>query len=182
MLTPYQQQRRDRFLAAPVMPAPSSWRLVLEAPVGGLQGIGFAADPISGNDLVMVVSLDGHGLFDAFTGEKIARDRDPDPDSSTPDADPDLACPGLGPLAGQRIRIAGLFGGDSHATMMTAGPSTSSAPTGPMIASCSPPTAAATKGRPEGTGGTSSTPTTPSFAQPASRRQGGPWPSPPVVT
>jgi hypothetical protein len=29
---------------------------------------------------------------------------------------PDLSCPGLGPLAGTRIRIAGLFGGGLHAT------------------------------------------------------------------
>jgi hypothetical protein len=64
----------------------------------------------------MVVSLDGHGLIDSLTAEKIARDRNPDPDSSTPDADPDLTCPGLGPIAGERVRIAGLFGGGLHAT------------------------------------------------------------------
>jgi hypothetical protein len=116
MLTPYQQQLRDRFLMAPVMPAPPPWRPVAPIPVGGLQGIGFATDPVSGNDLVMVVSLDGHGLFDALTAERIARDRNPDPDSSTPDADPDLVCPGLGPIAGERVRIAGLFGGGLHAT------------------------------------------------------------------
>lgn len=59
----------------------------------------------------MVVSTDGHGLFDAFTGEKIARDRDPDPGTSTPDRHPDLVCPGLGPITGVPVRIAGLFGG-----------------------------------------------------------------------
>jgi hypothetical protein len=116
LLTPYQQHMRDRFLAAPVMSAPSPWLLVAQIRVGGLQGIGFAADPATGNDLAMVVSLDGHGLFDSLTAEKIARDRNPDPDSSTPDAVPDLACPGLGPIAGERVRIAGLFGGGLHAT------------------------------------------------------------------
>lgn len=35
--------------------------------------------------------------------------------------------------------------------------------------------------RPEEPGGASSTPTTPSFAQPDSRRQGAPWLSPPAV-
>ncbi len=67
----------DRLLAAPVVPAPEPWRPVFEyeygVPVGGLLGIGFASHPDSGIDLVMVVSRDGHGLFDAVTGEKIAR-------------------------------------------------------------------------------------------------------------
>lgn len=62
----------------------------------------------------MVVSVDGHGLFDAVTGERIARDRDPD--DSTPDSTPDLSCPGLGPVTGTRVRIAGLFGGGLHTT------------------------------------------------------------------
>lgn len=83
-LSAYQQALRDRLLAAPVMPAPEPWRSVFDyeygAPVGGLLGIGFASDPESGHDLVMVVSRYGHGLFDAVTGEKIARDRDPDPE------------------------------------------------------------------------------------------------------
>ncbi len=64
----------------------------------------------------MVVSSDGHGLFDAVTGEKIARDRDPAPEDSTPDAVGDLACPGLGPITVSRVRIAGLFGGGLHTT------------------------------------------------------------------
>ncbi|MFJ2007517.1 hypothetical protein ACWHLZ_28820 [Streptomyces chartreusis] len=107
---------RNRLLAAPVVPAPEPWRRVAFEPVGGLLGIGFASHPDSGRDLVMVVSHDGHGLFDAVTGEKIARDRDPDPVDSTPDAVADLSCPGLGPVAGGRVRIAGLFGGGLHTT------------------------------------------------------------------
>ncbi|MGI5170689.1 hypothetical protein ACQEU3_40705 [Spirillospora sp. CA-253888] len=114
----YRQQLRRRYLEAPVMPAPAPWRPVPihTTPVGGLWGIGFALHPADGRDLVMVVSVDGHGLLDALTGEKIARDRDPDPDTSTPDASPDLSCPGLGPIAGTRVRIAGLFGGGLHTT------------------------------------------------------------------
>lgn len=116
MITEYQRQLRDRLLAAPVMAPPAPWRPVLDnrTPVGGLQGIGFGIHPDTGRDLVMVVSTDGHGLFDAATGEKIARDRDPDPDTSTPDDSRDLTCPGLGPLAGTRVQIAGLFGGGLH--------------------------------------------------------------------
>src|SRR3977135_2635501 len=97
LLSDYQRRLRDRFLAASVLPAPAPWQPVLDhrTPIGGLLGIGFAIHPDDGHDLVMVVSPDGHGLFDAVTGEKIARDRDPDPDTSTPDASPDLTCPGL---------------------------------------------------------------------------------------
>lgn len=117
MLTPHQQELRDRFLSAPVIPAPKPWRLVRSRPtlVGGLVGIGFAIDPVSGRDLVMVISHSGHGLFDSTNGDRIARDEDPDPDSSMPDST-DLSCPGLGPVAGTRIPIAGLFGGGLHTT------------------------------------------------------------------
>ncbi|MFE7168464.1 hypothetical protein [Streptomyces sp. NPDC057616] len=123
-LSPYQQAMRQRLLAAPVVPAPEPWRRIAYAPVGGLLGIGFASHPVGGQDLVLVVSHDGHGLFDAVTGEKIARDRDPDPDADRDaeaedgnrDADPAEWCAGLGPIAGSRVRVAGLFGGGLHAT------------------------------------------------------------------
>lgn len=119
-LSAYQQTLRDRLLAAPVVPAPEPWRLVFEykygVPIGGLLGVGFASHPESGHDLVMVVSRDGHGLFDAVSGKKIARDRDPDDEDSTPNTAADLTCPGLGPIAGSRVHIAGLFGGGLHTT------------------------------------------------------------------
>ncbi|MFB8757768.1 hypothetical protein ACFV46_09370 [Streptomyces sp. NPDC059852] len=100
---------------APVVPAPEPWRGVFApaygVPVGGLVGIGFATHPDSGHDLVLAVSHSGHGLFDAVTGERIARDDDPDPEDALPDEASGLSCPGLGPIAGSRVRIAGLFGG-----------------------------------------------------------------------
>jgi hypothetical protein len=104
-LSPYQRDLRDRLSSVPVLPAPAPWQPVFEpcAAVGGLLGIGFATHPDSGNDLLMVVSTAGHGLFDADTGERIARDRDPDPETGTPDAAADLTCPGLGPVAGSRV-------------------------------------------------------------------------------
>ncbi|GAA4666338.1 hypothetical protein [Streptomyces youssoufiensis] len=118
MLSDYQRRLRERFLSVPVVAPPDPWRPVPNGliPVGGLLGIGFALAPDDGRDLVMVVSAGGHGLFDTVTGEKIARDRDPDPEDDTPDAAPDLSCPGLGPIASTRVRIAGLFGGGLHAT------------------------------------------------------------------
>ena len=50
VLSDYQQRLRDRFLAAPVVPAPPPWRPVLDnrTPIGGLQGIGFAVHPEDG--------------------------------------------------------------------------------------------------------------------------------------
>lgn len=117
-LSPYQLALRNRILDAPQVPAPAPWTFVTGRciPVGGLLGIGFASHPDSGHDLVVVVSHDGHGLFDALTGEKVARDRDPGREDSTPDADTELWCQGLGPVAGTRVRIAGLYGGGLHMT------------------------------------------------------------------
>ncbi|MER7333586.1 MULTISPECIES: hypothetical protein [unclassified Micromonospora] len=101
------------------MPAPPPWRPPAgrfpTVAVGGLLGIGFAVDPADGHDLLMVVSSQGRGLFDAPTGKRIARDRDPDPDLHEPSG-PDLSCPGIGPLAGSHVRIAGLYGGGLHTT------------------------------------------------------------------
>ncbi|MGC5342090.1 hypothetical protein, partial [Streptomyces sp. DT171] len=85
-------------------------------PTTGVYALSLTGRTLPDAALVMVVSVDGHGLFDTVTGEKIARDRDPDPDGSTPDAVPDLSCPGLGPIASTRVRIAGLFGGGLHTT------------------------------------------------------------------
>ncbi|PZF93155.1 hypothetical protein [Micromonospora deserti] len=119
MLSDYQQRLREKFMAAAVVAPPPPWRHVDQTrqyvPVGGLQGVGFGAHPQTGGDLLMVVSMDGFGLFDAETGAKIARDRNPDPDDAEPSG-PELSCPGIGVLAGSRIRIAGLFGGGLHAT------------------------------------------------------------------
>ncbi|MFD9685552.1 hypothetical protein ACFXPX_23370 [Kitasatospora sp. NPDC059146] len=112
VLTPFQQQLRDRILAAEVIPPPAPWRQVGRGivPVGGLLGIGFAVHPDTGHDLVLTVSSSGHGLFDAVTGEKLEREYDPEED---PDG-PDLSCPGLGPVASLRIPVAGLWGGGLH--------------------------------------------------------------------
>ncbi|MDQ1051587.1 hypothetical protein QFZ76_009823 [Streptomyces sp. V4I2] len=179
-LSAYQRAMRNRLLAAPVVPAPEPWQPVFEyaygVPVGGLLGIGFATHPASGHDLVMVVSHDGHGLFDAVTGEKIARDRDPAPEDSTPDAVADLSCPGLGPITGSRVRIAGLFGGGLHTTTTDGWTLEVVTPAWPnervLLATVGCPT----RVRTEISGGTSSTRITPHSAQPASRPPDRPSP------
>ncbi|MGW2253862.1 hypothetical protein ACWCXH_27260 [Kitasatospora sp. NPDC001660] len=111
-LTPFQQRLHDQVTSAEVTAPPEPWRPVGRGviAVGGLQGIGFATDPGSGHDLVLTVSVTGHGLFDAVTGEKLERDYDPEED---PDG-PDLSCPGLGPVADVRIPVAGMWGGGLH--------------------------------------------------------------------
>lgn len=118
MFTAHEQQIRERFLAAPLSAPPSPWRSsftpLASLTVGGLLGLGFATDPVTGRDLAMVVSQGGHGLFDAVTGALLARDRDPAPDVAEPSG-PSLTCPGLGPLAGTAVPIAGLHGGGLHA-------------------------------------------------------------------
>lgn len=174
-LSAYQQAMRKRRLAARVLPAPEPWQRIAYVPVGGLPGIGFASHPVIGHDLVMAVSHDGHGLFDAVTGEKIVRDRDPDPEDSTPDAVADLSCPWLGPVSGGRVRTAGLFGEGFTPPPRTAGHGRSSARPGRMTVSCSPPTAACpTRVPTESGGGTSSAPATPNSAHSVSRRPGRP--------
>jgi hypothetical protein len=68
-LSAYQRETRERFLTASVLPTPEPWRRIVYTPVGGLLGIGFASHPGNSHDTVVVVSHDGHGLFDAVTGE-----------------------------------------------------------------------------------------------------------------
>ncbi len=119
MLTQYQQQLRARHLSAPITTPPEPWgrqgRPGQVLAVGGLFGVGFGVHPETGTDLLMAASWSGFGLIEAATGTKIARDYEDAPDLVTP-AGPDLACPGIGVLAGTRVRMAGLFGGGLHTT------------------------------------------------------------------
>lgn len=106
---------RARFLAAPVSPPPAPWR-PSQRPViraGGLIGAGFATHPETGADLLLVASHNGLGLIDPVTGERLARD---DEDMIGWPDDADLTCPGIGPVAGTRVPMAGLLGGGLHRT------------------------------------------------------------------
>src|SRR5262249_51453755 len=80
------------------------WRPHPAYAVGGLFGVGYAA----GSDLLLVLSSQGRGVFDCVTGEKLARDHEEAHDFFDPVR---LIAEGFGPLAGQPVRIAGLFGG-----------------------------------------------------------------------
>jgi hypothetical protein len=77
LVSDYQRRLRERFLSVAETPPPAPWRPVLDRrnPIGGLLGIGFGIAPDTGHDLAVVVSTEGHGLFDAVTGEKRAHPR-----------------------------------------------------------------------------------------------------------
>jgi hypothetical protein len=95
----------ERIENTPVTDPPPAWRKVGEFAVGGLQSVGFGSPP----ELLLVVSSSGRGVFDCRTGEKVARDYDDRGDDwDRPFA---LEALGIGPLAGQWVRMAGLYGG-----------------------------------------------------------------------
>lgn len=72
--------------------------------VGGLIQVGYA----TGSDLLLVLSGNGRGVFDCLTGQKLARDYDEASDGFDPIR---LTAAGLGPIEGQTVRVAGLYGG-----------------------------------------------------------------------
>jgi hypothetical protein len=86
---------------------PEPWRKAGIHGVGGLLSVGFAEH----TDSLLVVSSQGRGVFDCHSGQRLARDHAaPDPDSDWYD-EIHLWAIGIGPLAGQKIRLAGLHGG-----------------------------------------------------------------------
>ena len=92
-------------MSAPVIcDAPKPWRRHPVYAVGGLFQVGYAAR----SDLLLVLSSQGRGVFDCISGEKIARDYAEAHDFFDPIR---LTAAGFGPLAGQTVRMAGLFGG-----------------------------------------------------------------------
>lgn len=90
-------------LAMPVSDVPPPWKSSGSSGVGGLLSVGFGR----GTDLLLVTSSQGRGVFDCFTGQRIARDRS---DETTEDS-ANLEARGIGPLEGQVIRLSGLSGG-----------------------------------------------------------------------
>lgn len=91
----------------PVAPAPAPWRPVPPVFVGGLTEIGIDTSR-DGVDLVLVVSHGGRGVV-STDGQVVARDRT---EMSDDWYDPStLTATGIGPLAGNRVRLAGLAGG-----------------------------------------------------------------------
>jgi hypothetical protein len=98
----------ENLRAWPVTVNPPGWRQVTVAAVGGLSAVGFSA---SGEGL-LVVSTSGLGVFDGASGERVARDADA-PGKIDRGS---LTAEGIGPLAGERVRVAGIHGGGLHRT------------------------------------------------------------------
>lgn len=112
-MNPHHEHLRTRFRTAPLHPPPPPWRPLPPVAVGGLTGVGFAVHPESGEDLVLVTSHQGRGVLNCVTGQRTARD--PDPEPAWPD-EHTLTCQGIGPLTGTSIQISGLLGGGLHTT------------------------------------------------------------------
>jgi hypothetical protein len=103
----------------PVCESPKSWRKKFSAAVGVIEYVGFSQNC----DCLLTVSSTGSGLWDLSTGEKIAREyyKDALPHNGgflvNPDLDArNLICRGIGPVAGEEIKIAGLDGGGLRTT------------------------------------------------------------------
>ncbi|WP_455810773.1 hypothetical protein [Pseudomonas graminis] len=84
---------------------PPEWHPCVEISVGGLTEIGFSHKH---NHLLLVISSSERGVFNCITGEKVVRDFEEYGDWYDPI---NLTCNGIGPLAGEKISIAGLCGG-----------------------------------------------------------------------
>lgn len=95
---------RQQLTDAPITDPPTPWRCVVSIGVGGLTHVGYAEN----SDTLLILSHQGRGVIDCLTGERVARD---DEEVFPGHDTPQLECPGIGPLEGQTIRIAGLTGG-----------------------------------------------------------------------
>lgn len=99
---------RARFRKAQVDAPASPWQLLADFAVGGLWAVGFAAHPKTSDELLLVASSQGRGLFDCATGDVLARD----PADDYPVTG--LACVGIDVLEGIPVPTAGLDGGGLH--------------------------------------------------------------------
>jgi hypothetical protein len=95
---------QDTGTVGPVESPPAPWGLIAEYAGGGLRQIGFVPD----SDLLLVVSSNGAGLFDCSTGVRLERDYEYELSFSE---EVQLTATGIGPVAGQQLRMAGLHGG-----------------------------------------------------------------------
>lgn len=98
------RQRFDLIETCPIVRGPSEpWRGKADLPLGGLWDVGFAID----QDLLLIVSATGRGVIDCASGTCVARDDDPDFDVDYGN----MLVPGIGPIAGEPVRVGGLHGG-----------------------------------------------------------------------
>jgi len=101
---------RDAYRRKEQAEAPAPWRRV-QVYVNGITAVGFGA----GTELLLVLTHSGLGVIDVVTGATVARKGEED--ISVDDPYPTYAT-GIGPLAGQRIPLAGLWGGGLKTTAL----------------------------------------------------------------
>jgi hypothetical protein len=85
------------------LPEPWSRRTVLA--IGGVTDVGFS----DCGRYLLVISHSGRGLFDLASGNLVARDSAPVPESDRDDFAHTVA--GFGPIEGEQVSVAGLWGG-----------------------------------------------------------------------
>lgn len=107
-MSDYTERMCARIRSLPVESPPQPWVEVSSIAVGGLLAVGVHQDEV-GREFVVVLSGSGRGVFDAVTGEKVARD------PSAMDGDwleeSQLRMQGIGPAQGEWLTIAGIWGG-----------------------------------------------------------------------
>ncbi len=97
---------------------PAPWQYMTFVHVGGLEAIGYEES----SDLLLIVSSSGRSVVDCLTGDKVARDYTETEEDLEDDWEDggevedwykpfQLLAEGIGPLAGQVIRLAGIGGG-----------------------------------------------------------------------
>lgn len=97
---------RRRIRKLRTAPAPDPWRPLPAVAVGGLAAVGFTCD----SDFLLALSSGGgRSLYDACSGERVARDHDADL-AEWLSADK-VTATGIGVAEGDRIHVAGLWGG-----------------------------------------------------------------------
>jgi len=84
--------------------APGPWREIVDLYINGIVAVGFGP----GTDLLLCYSHSGFGVVDCASGQVVARDSE---DRDLPDDPFPVWATGIGPLAGQRIPLMGLWGG-----------------------------------------------------------------------
>jgi len=89
---------RERSTAEP----PPPWIRMATFAIAGLLEVGFSRE----SEHLLIASSSGRGVIDCACGEQVARDY-----SEYPSTDRYLECQGIGPLAGESIRMSGMSGG-----------------------------------------------------------------------
>ena len=107
-MSEYSEALRQRLRSLPPGSPPEPWERVEVGLVGGVHSVGFGVSPTQ-LDLLLVASWSGRSVLDGLTGERLARDRDESVAEWTGELGED--CQGIGPLDGQRIPMAGIWGG-----------------------------------------------------------------------